>query len=102
MALGEAEEDEESDQYEEDRFADGPALEAKFFLPCGIFKMTDGALMIADTYNNRIRRLDFREIINAYTRLAPVKEYLMELYVRDKAKAFVTLANMVPSASMSM
>ena len=53
-------------------------------------------MLIVDPRNNRIRRLDFREIIRAYTPLKPIELYLFYLYAIDKRKAFVALANMIP------
>ena len=41
----------------DDDFADGPALEARFSFPYGMVKMDDGALIIADAGNRRIRKL---------------------------------------------
>lgn len=38
-------------------FADGPGTEARFDTPCGIAVAKDGALIIADTGNRRIRRV---------------------------------------------
>ncbi len=39
-------------------FRDGWATEARFHTPCGLALAPDGALLIADTGNHRIRRLD--------------------------------------------
>ncbi len=39
-------------------FRDGRATEAQFHTPCGLALAPDGALLIADTGNHRIRRLD--------------------------------------------
>ena len=42
---------------EGDGFEDGPALSARFDMPWGMVKMGDGAIIIADCDNHRIRKL---------------------------------------------
>lgn len=41
----------------EEGYEDGPALEASFYFPMGMVKMGDGALVIADGGNCRLRKL---------------------------------------------
>ncbi|MCX7746428.1 MAG: hypothetical protein N2645_06015 [Clostridia bacterium] len=38
-------------------FADGPILTAEFNRPCGLALDADGSLLVADTYNNSIRKI---------------------------------------------
>src|ERR1700752_3838700 len=41
----------------------GPALRARFFAPGGLALDVDGVLIVADSYNHRIRRIDRSGVI---------------------------------------
>lgn len=53
------------------KYLDGSAMEANFRFPYGICKYTDGSFLVADTYNNRIRRINDGQVTtiagNAYS-----------------------------------
>lgn len=42
----------------EEGFADAPGTQAKFDTPCGIAALRDGSLIVADTENRRLRRVE--------------------------------------------
>jgi hypothetical protein len=66
-------------------FVDGPAREAMFQHPLGLAALTDGSVVVADTYNGAIRRFDpeSRTVTTLATELVeptgvtPLGEYLL-------------------------
>jgi sugar lactone lactonase YvrE len=52
-------------------FADGAGAAAAFHTPCGIALDRDGALLIADTGNNAVRRLGINGTVTTLARMAP-------------------------------
>jgi streptogramin lyase len=85
-------------------YADGAAAEARFDTPCGIALAPDGAILVADSGNHRIRRVDASGIVTTIAgtgeeaeRDGPVAEAAFAepsaIALRDDRSFFVTDAS---------
>ncbi len=57
---------------------DGPVATARFFLPAGLALDQQGTLYVADTYNNRIRKITAQGVVSTVAGSGPAPVYVPE------------------------